>query len=61
MKKAEIKNLSIDELQAQLAEAKANYTKLVLAHKISPIQNPISIRNLRRDIARLHTELTNKQ
>jgi len=61
MKNAELKNLSIEDLKAQLAEAQANYTKVVLAHKISPIQNPISIRNLRRDIARLHTEITNKQ
>lgn len=61
MKKADIKNLSVEDLKVQLAEAKANFTKLKLAHKISPVENPIQIRDLRKTIARLNTELTNKQ
>lgn len=61
MKKADIKNLSTGDIQNQLAEAKAQYSKLKLAHKISPIENPIQIRDLRKTIARLNTELTNKQ
>ncbi|SDE23574.1 50S ribosomal protein L29 [Riemerella columbipharyngis] len=61
MKKADIKNLSVGDLQNQLADAKATYTKMKLAHRISPIENPIQIRDLRRTIARLETELTNKQ
>ncbi|WP_379968343.1 50S ribosomal protein L29 [Epilithonimonas sp. UC225_85] len=61
MKKADIKNLSKEDLQNQLADAQANYFKLKLAHKISPVENPIQIRDLRKTIARLNTELTNKQ
>ncbi|MGC4128768.1 MAG: 50S ribosomal protein L29 [Bergeyella sp.] len=61
MNKAEIKNLSVEDLKVQLATAKADYTKMKLAHKISPIENPIQIRDLRKTIARLNTELTNKQ
>ena len=61
MKKAEIKNLSAGDLQNKLAEVKAEYTKLKLAHKISPVENPIQIRDLRKTIARLNTELTAKQ
>ena len=61
MKNADIKNLSKEDLINQLAEAKANYSKLKLAHRISPVENPIQIRDLRRSIARLNTELTNKQ
>mgnify|MGYP006392067475 CR=1 FL=1 len=61
MKNAEIKNLSAGDLQAKLAEVKAEFTKLKLAHKISPVENPIQIRDLRKTIARLNTELTNKQ
>jgi large subunit ribosomal protein L29 len=61
MKKADIKNLSAEDLQAQLADAKAQYSKMKLAHKISPLENPIQIRDLRKAIARLNTELTNKQ
>lgn len=61
MKKAEIKNLSAEDIQAKLADAKAEFTKMKLAHKISPLENPIQIRDLRKTIARLHTELTTKQ
>ncbi|RZJ88844.1 MAG: 50S ribosomal protein L29 [Chryseobacterium sp.] len=61
MKNADIKNLSKEDLTNQLAEAQANYTKTKLAHKISPLENPILIRDLRRSIARLNTELSNKQ
>ncbi len=61
MNKADIKNLSVEDLKVQLAEAKANYSKLKLAHKISPVENPIQIKDLRKTIARLNTELTNKQ
>ena len=61
MKSAEIKNLSVEDIQNKLAEAKAAYQKLTLAHRISPVENPIQIRDLRRTIARLSTELTNKQ
>ncbi|GEN72598.1 MULTISPECIES: 50S ribosomal protein L29 [Chryseobacterium] len=61
MKQADIKNLSAGDIQAKLAELKTQYSKLKLAHKISPIENPIQIRDLRRSIARLNTELTTKQ
>lgn len=61
MKQAEIKNLSVEDIKAKLVEVRATYNKTKLAHKISPIENPIQIRDLRRTIARLETELTNKQ
>ena len=61
MKKADIKNLSVEDIKVQLADAKANYSKMKLAHRISPVENPIQIRDLRKTIARLNTELTNKQ
>ncbi len=61
MKKADIKNLSAGDIQNKLTEVKADYNKLKLAHAISPIENPIQIRDLRKTIARLETELTLKQ
>lgn len=61
MKQAEIKNLSVEDIKAKLVELRVTYNKTRLAHKISPVENPIQIRDLRRTIARLETELTNKQ
>ena len=61
MKKADIKNLSAGDIQNKLAEVKADFNKLKLFHAISPIENPIQIRDMRKTIARLETELTLKQ
>lgn len=61
MKNADIKNLSTEDLQNKLTEITTDYNKIKLTHKISPLENPIQIKDLRRTIARLQTELTNKQ
>ncbi|MEC5158501.1 50S ribosomal protein L29 [Chryseobacterium sp. MP_3.2] len=61
MKKADIKNLSAGDVQNKLAELRTDFNKMKMAHKISPIDNPIQIRDMRKTIARLETELTLKQ
>jgi large subunit ribosomal protein L29 len=43
-----------------MKEEKAVFSKLKLNHAISPIENPIKIRDSRKDIARLSTELTKR-
>jgi large subunit ribosomal protein L29 len=60
MKQSEIKNLSAAELQEKLAETQKSYQNLKMAHAISPIENPLQLRTIRRTIARLATELANK-
>ena len=61
MKKADIKNLSAGDIQNKLTEVKADFSKMKLSHSISPIENPIQIKDMRRLIARLESELTLKQ
>ena len=61
MKKADIKNLSAGDIQNKLTEVKADFSKMKLSHSISPIENPIQIKDMRRLIARLETELTLEQ
>ncbi len=61
MKNADIKKLNAGDLQNKLTELKAEYLKTKLVHRISPVENPIQIRDLRRTIARLETELSAKQ
>jgi large subunit ribosomal protein L29 len=46
---------------ARIKENEVRLKKLQFAHSISPLENPVSIRGLRRDIARLKTELKKKQ
>jgi len=56
-----IHGLSELDLKARLEEDKLRLKKLEFAHAISPLENPMTIRSLRRDIARLVTELKLKQ
>lgn len=60
MKASDIKELTVEELRDKIAEEKANYDLLKINHGMSPIENPIQLRNLRKTIARLNTELTKK-
>ena len=61
MKQSEIINLSTAEVQVQLVQLKKTYAELKTAHTISPIQNPLQIRTLRRAVARLATELSKRE
>jgi large subunit ribosomal protein L29 len=56
-----ISSLSTTDLEAKIKEDELRMKKLTFAHAVSPLQNPQSIRTLRRDIARLKTALTKKQ
>ncbi len=56
----ELKTISNEDLNARVLEESLRLKKLTFAHAISPIENPISIRLLRRDVARLKTELKNR-
>ncbi|KIX21358.1 50S ribosomal protein L29 [Flavobacterium sp. 316] len=61
MKQSEIKNLSAAELQEKLSELKRTYADLKTAHTISPIENPLQIRTIRRAVARVATEITKRE
>ncbi|MFD3394603.1 50S ribosomal protein L29 [Aquirufa sp. OSTEICH-129V] len=58
MKNAEINKLGVDELKKAIAAEQENLTRLKLAHAISPIENPMRIRENRKLIAKLETALT---
>lgn len=59
--KKSIQGLSEQDLQARIKEDEQRLKKLEFAHAISPLENPVSIRGLRREVARLKTELKKKQ
>ena len=56
-----IQALSVDDLKARIAEDEVRLRKLEFAHAITPLENPMSIRSLRREVARLKTQLRKKQ
>ncbi len=52
-----LKDMNENDLQARIQEDSLRLKKLEFAHAISPLENPMSIRGLRQDIARIKTEL----
>ncbi|MCQ2209357.1 MAG: 50S ribosomal protein L29 [Paludibacteraceae bacterium] len=58
MKIADIKELSTQELQERLAAEKDALVRMKLNHSVSPLENPSQIKAIRKNIARMYTELS---
>ena len=56
-----LKDLNEQDLKARIQEDSLRLKKLEFAHAISPLESPITIRNLRKDVARLKTELKKRE
>ena len=55
--KIKLKGLTNVELEELLLDNDTNLTKLKMNHKTAELENPIELRDLRRNIARINTEL----
>lgn len=60
MKQSIVKDLTTDEVRMKIKEERAGYVKMKMAHAVSPIENPMKLRDARKVIARLETELRNR-
>lgn len=58
---ASISGLGAEELKAKIADDELRLKKMTFTHSLSPLENPTSVRLLRRDIARLKTALRKKE
>jgi large subunit ribosomal protein L29 len=56
-----LKDMSEIDLNSRIREDEQRLKKLEFAHAISPLESPVNIRLLRKDIARLKTELTKRK
>jgi large subunit ribosomal protein L29 len=56
-----LKDLNVNDLTARIKEDEVRLKKLEFAHAISPLENPMSIRSVRKDLARLKTEVKKRQ
>jgi large subunit ribosomal protein L29 len=61
MKANEIRELSVDDAKAKLDELVKERFNLRFRSATESIENPMRFRDLRRDIARLHTILREKK
>ena len=61
MKNEEIKTLSLDQLNARLKELKNELFNLRFSHATRNLANPLALRTVKREIARVQTEKKKKQ
>ena len=57
----ELQDYTIEELTNELGQTEAQYQKLNFDHAIKGLDNPLTLREVRRDIARLKTEIRRRQ
>ena len=60
MKQQEIVKLSDSDLSNKITDMQIQLSNLKFNHKVSPVENPLRIRVLRRNVARLLTELSKR-
>ena len=60
MKTAEIRELTSKEIQERIDAEKSTLVRMKLNHVVSPLDNPLKITYIRKDIARLQTILRQK-
>lgn len=61
MKAPEIRELSVEQIQAKLNDAKEELMKLRFQQATGELQDTSRLRSVRRDVARLATVLTERQ
>ena len=61
MKAPEIEKLSLEDLQDKLADYQKQLLDLKMNHTVSPLENPLQIKTIRRTISRLLTAITAKK
>ena len=61
MKTKEIKELETKELVERIETEVAKYEQMKFNHTVSPLENPSQIKATRREIARLKTELRQRE
>jgi large subunit ribosomal protein L29 len=61
MKASVIKEMDIQDIAEAIKENEMSLTKKKISHKVAELENPIEIRNIRRTVARLKTELRKRE
>ena len=61
MKASVISEMTTDEIKDKLSEEVEMVSKLKLSHAVSPLENPMQLKDRRQDVARLKTELNKRE
>ncbi len=57
----ELQDFSLEELRAELDAIQSEYKNLKFDNALKGLDNPLIIRDRRKDIARLHTEIRRRE
>ena len=57
----ELQDFSEEQLKTELEETRTQFRKLRFDHAIKGLDNPLTLREIRRDIARLQTEIRRRE
>ena len=57
----ELQEFTEDELRNELTETQAQFQKLKFDHALRGLENPLALREIRRDVARMKTELRKRE
>ncbi len=60
-KKEDLSEMNLESLKGRIAEDQLRLKKMQFAHAMTPLENPMMIRDLRRGNARLQTELSKRK
>ena len=60
-KTEELRAMSVEELQNELSESQTDIQKLKFDHAIRGLGNPLVLRGVRRDMARINAELRDRE
>ncbi len=57
----ELQEFTLEELQNELVETQKQYQKLEFDHTLKGLENPLALKEVRRDVARMKTELRRRE
>lgn len=57
----ELQGYSDTDLLNELKETQSNYNKLKFDHSLRGLDNPLTLREVRRDVARINTEIRRRE
>jgi len=60
IKAEELRELTVEELQKKLISVEMDFAELKFKHSLNQLENPMLLRTMKRDIARINTILTAK-
>lgn len=57
----ELQDFTVEQLHSELEQTAKQYQKLQFDHTLKGLENPLALREVRRDIARLKTEIRKRE